>query len=162
MKSFFKLLLLSLLPGVCFGGATSSPPAWVYPGANNVLMSVTVFIKNVTILTSGGLNTDIATITLPAGITRWHIPVAGKQYYAVAETAAGTLAGASVALYDAPNAGGTEWVVPIAQPSGVGVAVVGDSGSNTPSSSTTLYLHQTANSANAGTVSFYITIYPIN
>lgn len=162
MKSFFKLLLLFVLPAVCFGGATSSPPAWVYPGANNVLMSVTVFVKNVTILTSGGLNTDIATITLPAGITRWHIPTVGKQFYAVAETAAGTLAGGMIALYDAPNAGGIQWVTPITLPSAAGVAVVGDSGGNSPSTSTVLYLHQTANSANAGTVSFYITIYPIN
>lgn len=130
---------------------------------------ITLYAKSVTVLTAGA-PADIATITIPAGITRWMVQanitdgvLLGCLSYV--ETAAGTLADATYDVRTAASGGGTG----IAADAGLEAAsggyttmapAFGGTGLLVGTAST-LYIRQTANSANAGTVSFYITIYPL-
>ena len=131
------------------------------------VLPITLYVKNVTVLTTGA-PADIATIPIPSGMTRFKFcgtSAAASTSNAVAETAAGTLAGASFTVYDAASGGGNQISTAFNGPSsatgaGQAVPILSNLGTTAPSSST-LYIRQTANSANAGTVSFYITIYPL-
>jgi hypothetical protein len=116
--------------------------------------------KNVTVLTAGS-PADIATVTLPAWCTRFRFASVG--HIVVAETAAGTLAGALFQIQD--TAGGAGLTVSSAwsgnASTGVVVLPAVSSTSIVPSTVPTLYLRQTANSANAGTISVYLTVVPL-
>lgn len=168
MNKLIKFLLLAFVPALAFGGATSSPPPWVYPGASNVLMPVTLFIKNVPVLTTGS-SADIATIAIPPGITRFVVILAnaatGGMCRCIAETASGSLAAGTFGLYLGPNATGGALSGPGAPfPSGAGV-MTNPGVVAAPAaiySGNTIYINQGANSANAGTCSFYIMLFPIN
>jgi len=129
---------------------------------------ITLYAKSVTVLTAGS-PADIATITIPSGITRWAIyasdfggaPLAAGCVV-VAETAAGTLNAAIFTAHSAAGGGGTLLLDEAIDLGTAGSsAVFLPSNAITVSSAGTLYIRQTANSANAGTVSFYITIYPL-
>lgn len=131
------------------------------------VMPLTLYVKNVTVLTTGA-PADIASITIPSGTTRFKFcgtTAQASTSNVVAETAAGTLAGASFTVYDAASGGGTQISAAFNGPStttgaGQAVPILSNSSTTAPTSST-LYIRQTANSANVGTVSFYITIYPL-
>jgi hypothetical protein len=129
---------------------------------------ITLYVKSVTVLTSA-TPADIATITIPAGITRWMLTSAANIGTVIAETASGTLAGGNFVLFDASGGGGNQMSVnPVTFPAGTTgansrISINGQLATTAQmwSTSNTLYIRQTANSANAGTVSFYLTIWPI-
>ncbi len=116
---------------------------------------------NITILTAG-TPSDIATIKVP--FARWRIAggtsISGVSNGVIyAETAAGTLAGASVSGWTTTGGGGTQMMGSQALPASASTDVVWYSQSATNvSTSSTLVIRQTANSANAGTATFYVPI----
>lgn len=122
-------------------------------------------MKNVTVLTSGA-PADIASITLPSWLTRWALPnhgVGNIQSRLIAETASGTLAAASFTCYTAASGGGSAVSNAITGPTaaGLGSSISGIAPTTAASfTSNTIYIRQTANSANAGTVSFYLMLLP--
>lgn len=122
-------------------------------------------VKNVVIPTAGA-PIDIATILIPAEITRWRTcgtNAAGSNSIIIAETAAGTLAGASFTAWDAAGGTGVQLQSSVIGPTAAGIGVAWAAQSSVAFSvATSIFIRQTANSANAGTASFYILIFPIN
>jgi len=120
-----------------------------------------VAFKNVTVLTTG-TPADVASVALPAWCTRYRLASSGG-HIVVAESASGTLAGASFNIMDAAEGVGTTICGTFAGPASTSVVVLpaAISTSIVPSTVGTLYLRQTANSANAGTVSVYLTLVPL-
>lgn len=126
---------------------------------------IIVYAKSATILTAGS-PADLASIVIPSGITRYTVGTNNGNtvvgFKALAETASGTLAAGAVDIYT--GAGGTgsalaaaTWNLPSAASSMTGTTT----GSNLVLTAGTLYVRQTVNSANAGTCSFYLVIWPI-
>lgn len=115
--------------------------------------------KNVTVLTSGSPE-DVSSVALPAWCTRYFVILTGSR--CLAESAAGTLAAATFILRDAASGGGNAASGSFAGPASTSVMVniTGTAASTPPHTSATLYLHQTVNSANAGTISVYAVIVP--
>ena len=115
--------------------------------------------KNVTVLTTG-TPADVASVALPAWCTRYYVILTGSR--CIAESAAGTLAAASLNLRDAAAGGGNAASSNFAGPASTSVMVniTGTAASSPPHTAATLYLNQTANSANAGTISVYAVIVP--
>lgn len=151
--------------GVLGAGAPSGTGGVSYGSIAPIIL----YIKSVTILTATSPQ-DIATISIPAGITRYHLlgfltsvganSPAGASCYA--EAASGTLAGASFSIRDAAAGAGINltsgtW----SGPSAAGVITHSSGVLAGISASLTLYLRQLVDSANAGTCSFYIVILPI-
>lgn len=123
-------------------------------------------VKSVTVLTSGA-PADIASITLPSWLTRWSIPLGSVGNFTsriIAETASGTLAGASFTCYTAASGGGSAVTTATAGPAaaalGSGINGINPTSVAAAFTSNTIYIRQTANSANAGTVSFYLMLLP--
>lgn len=118
-----------------------------------------VAFKNVTVLTSG-TPADVASVALPAWCTRYFVILTGSR--CLAESAAGTLAAAAFTLRDAAAGGGNAASSSFAGPASTSVMVnvTGTAASSPPHTAATLYLNQTANSANAGTISVYAVIVP--
>lgn len=138
-------------------GAASGGTGGTSYGAAAPIM---LYVKSVTIKTSA-TPADIATITVPSGITRYRV-INSQQMAAVAETASGTLAAANVKVQDASGGLGTNVVAAFAMPAAAGQMTSAAGASSTSLfTSSTLYLNQTSNSANAGTCSFYIMIQPL-
>lgn len=119
-------------------------------------------VKNVTVLTSGA-PADIASITVPSWVTRWILRGTGfgatSCFYS--EAGSGDFSAASFICYDGAGATGNA-----VSSSSVGGAtaqrMTGLSGATgIPfSTSNTIYIRQTANSANAATASFYLVVFP--
>jgi hypothetical protein len=128
----------------------------------NAIMPVTVYAKSVTVLTTG-VPADVATIPVPAGITRWKlIGTSGSSANAmIVETQTATTAAASFTCFDAA-AGGGNAVTTASVPAAVanGVTVMPSSLSNA-STSANITVRQTIASVNAGTISFYLTLLPM-
>lgn len=118
-----------------------------------------IAFKNVTVLTTGTPD-DVASVALPAWCTRYFVILTGSR--CLAESAAGTLAAASFTLRDAATGGGNAASSSFAGPASTSVMVniTGTAASSPPLTSSTLYLNQTSNSANAGTISVYAVIVP--
>jgi len=118
-----------------------------------------IAFKNVTVLTTGTPE-DVASVALPAWCTRYFVILTGSR--CIAESAAGTLAAASLNLRDAAAGGGNAASSNFAGPASTSVMVnvTGTAASSPPHTAATLYLNQTANSANAGTISVYAVIVP--
>jgi hypothetical protein len=116
--------------------------------------------KNVTVLTTG-TPADVASVALPAWCTRYRLAQSG-MHLVVAESAAGTLAGANFTVRDTASGGGNAIGNAFAGPASTSVVVapVNASTSVLPSTAGTIYLNQNANSANAGTISVYLVIVP--
>lgn len=130
----------------------------------NYVASIIVYAKSLTVLTAGA-PADIGTITLPV---RCHLDLGTLNQNAVtcvAETASGTLAGGSFRVFTAAAGGGTGLIASQTMPASAGAAVAKNYAINQTTTvypaGTVLYINQGANSANAGTASFYITIFPI-
>lgn len=129
----------------------------------NAITPITLYVKSVTVLTSG-TPSDIATIPVPVGITRYHTTgssAAGSTSFLIAETATATLAGANFTAWDAAGGTGNQLISTTAGPTASGVIVAALALPLIAGTGSTVYIRQTANSANAGTISFYITIFPI-
>jgi hypothetical protein len=129
-------------------------------GANFNPMYVAAF-KNVPVLTTGA-PADIASITLPAWLTGYIIsPISSLRI--IAESASGTLAAASFFIRTGPNSTGFSLASSGTGPTGTTTAVhVNGTITSVPrASGNTLYLHQGANSANAGVVSVYLILMPL-
>lgn len=119
--------------------------------------------KNVTVLTTGaGVTVDVATITLPSWCTRYRFTFSGTSI-CVAESASGTLAGASFTIRDAATGGGNVMNTAFSGPASTSVVVqvTATSTSAVPSTAQTIYLTQTTNSANAGVISVYLMVMPL-
>jgi len=122
-------------------------------------------VKNVTVLTSGA-PADIAAISVPAWVARWSIPIGTLGNFTsrlIAETASGTLTGASFTCYTAAAGGGSAVSAAFSgsTAAGLGTGIHGITPSTAAAfTSNTIYIRQTANSANAGTVSFYLMLLP--
>ena len=122
-------------------------------------------VKNVTVLTSGA-PADIASISVPSWVTRWTLVGSGVGATSrlIAESAAGSLSAATFVVLD--GAGGTGNMVSTGSTTGPASAnlgtVIGAAAPGTLafSTSSTIYIRQTANSANAGTMSFYLVVFP--
>jgi hypothetical protein len=128
-------------------------------------MPFLIKLANLTVLTAG-TPADIGSVTLPAWLTRFCLygaaagPAQASGLICIAESASGTLAGASFTLRDtasgAGNALSNAFTGPIAA-NGLSQT----SGSNVASAGTTIFVNQTANSANAGTISVYALVIPL-
>jgi len=126
-----------------------------------------VAFKNITVLTTGA-PADIASLSLPSWLTRYRVASAGVHLL-IAETASGTLADSRFFLRDAASGGGAALTASISGPASTTVMILPTAPATDPqtfqpigtSTSGTLYLRQTANSANAGTVSVYLTLVPL-
>jgi hypothetical protein len=128
-------------------------------GTYESFVPIWVAVKSVTILTAA-TPANLATIVLPAGITRYYIPAASAiQCYA--ETAAGTLAGGTIQLRTATSGGGSQIGSTITPPAAVSTMTTTAGSDTAVLTGGTVYLYQTGNSANAGTVSVYIKLVPI-
>lgn len=123
-------------------------------------LPVVLFAKGLTVRTSG-TPVDLATITVPTGITRWHL-LSASSNVALAETGAGTLAGASFAVFTAAAGGGNQVTAAFLGPTNTTSLIsIAANSLAAFSTSRSLVIRQTANSANAGTMSFYFTVYPL-
>jgi hypothetical protein len=120
-----------------------------------------IWFKNVTVLTSGA-PADVASATLPSWCTRYRLAQSGV-HLCIAESAAGTLAGASFVVRDTAGGGGNPICNNFAGPASTSVVVapVNPGASVLPSTAGTIYLNQSVNSANAGTISVYLMIVPL-
>lgn len=136
----------------------------VIKGGATAIMPIQVYVKNVTVLTAGA-PADIATISIPPGITRYILPgsvTAQDAGLIVAETAAGTLANGFFQIRDAAGGAGNQMTDSRTGPTGASTK-----GSWSPQSSSVVYtaqtlsVRQTVASLNAGTCSFYVTIFPL-
>lgn len=134
--------------------------------ATSFSLPIIVSVKNIAVQTSGSA-VDIATIVLPAWLTRYKLGVVGTSGVGgglaiVGESMAGTLAGAAFVLSDAAGGVGTAYTLSLSGPASTGVSST--AGVQNPTSvytANTIYIRQTANSANAGVVSFYLLIMPL-
>lgn len=124
---------------------------------------ITLYVKTVTVLTAAA-PADLATIAVPAGVTRFHVQGTATTgtCFVVAESAAGTLAGATFNLFDGAGGTGTQLLTVTGPTTGTPTGKVWPASDATAiSSASTLYIRQVGNSANAGTVSFYVVILPL-
>lgn len=129
------------------------------------LDSVTPIIlsaKNVTVLTSGA-PADIASISVPSWVTRWTLRGGGLGATSAiySESGSGDFSAASFTCYDA--AGGAGNAISGATAGLATAQRLGNLGAATTiplSTSSTIYIRQTANSANAATASFYLVVFP--
>lgn len=119
-----------------------------------------VAFKDVTVLTTGSPS-DVASISLPSWLTRWRFAPSGSAI-CMAESASGTLAGASFIIQSASGGGGAALNTAFAGPASTSVVVLPTAAStgNVPTTTSTIYLRQTADSANTGVISVYLTIIP--
>ena len=127
--------------------------------------------KNITVLTSGA-PADIASISLPSWFTRGCIQFATSGAVSssriIMETGAATLGAGAITLFTASNGGGTaistSQTLPTTTLTSVGVFVSATGGNvigpSTVYGNNTIYIRQTANSANAGTISVYLVLMP--
>lgn len=128
-------------------------------------LPITFALKSQAITT--GVAHDLGTITIPAGITRWRISTSSAATNAavfVNETQTGTMATGTVAAFDAAGGGGTQLFATTAPAatSSPTINVWQTSASVVLSTSSSIVVRQMAASGNTGTISFYITIIPIN
>lgn len=152
---------VSAANGVLGAGARSGTGGTSYGS----ISPMTFYVKGVTILTAGAANTDIATIVLPTGFSRYFPAQAGAASGGgriIVISAAGTFAGAGTfAVRDAANGGGGI-LFSAGVGSGAGTSVgMPVTASTTIFTSSTLYINQPSNSANAGTCDFAFTLWPV-
>ena len=119
---------------------------------------VTLAFKSVSVLTSGA-PADLVTLAVP--FSRWTTLANGTSTACkvVAESAAGTLAAGSLAMFDAAAGGGNQIISTTAGPTGTNPNQFATlTAAGVVSSSSTLVLRQMVNSGNAGVISGSITI----
>lgn len=126
---------------------------------------IVISAKNITVLTSGA-PADIASITLPAWLTRY-MPGVGTSTQTcwsriIAETAGGTLGAGQFGVYSGAGGTGTLMTTSAATvlPSSAGATSPVQFTAGAVFANNTIYIRQTANSANAGTISVYLVLVP--
>lgn len=153
---------LSVTNGVIGAGILGGSGAASYGS----IVPQTLYAKSIPILLTG-TPTDIATIAVPVGITRYHIgfsPISASNCLCCtySESAVGTLAGANIQFFDSPNGAGNAFTTQQLAPTGANLITSFSTSSPIPvSSAPTIYVRQNSNSVNSGICSFYITIFPI-
>lgn len=122
-------------------------------------------LKAATVLTAGS-PADIGSIALPSWITKYRMCLGtsanagGMACYA--DTASGTLASATFVARDTASGGGTALTSNANGPTAANLSTAAaPNGALTVFTSSTIYINQTFNSANAGTCSFYVIIFPM-
>lgn len=131
--------------------------------ASETNKAIIVAFKNVTVLTTGA-PADVATVTLPSWLTRYVVMPSTTAVRCIAESASGTLAAAGFTTHQAAGGSGTSLTATnITGPASTAAATnASGTGVSVPfATSNTIYLRQTTNSANAGTVSVYLTLVPL-
>lgn len=162
------MIATNLTGGGGGGGGTPSGPAGgdlsgTYPNptvskVDGQMVPLVVQAKSLTVKTSGS-PADIGSISIPSGITRWYMMIGSVL---VAETAAGTLAGSSYSFFDAAGGTGNQMnVSAVAGPASAGLKAAINPAATPVSTSGTIFIRQLADSANAGTMSFYLLIVPL-
>lgn len=126
---------------------------------------ITFYVKDVPVLTSGS-PADIATITIPAGITRWTTSLSSSTSGGGVRCSAwdftATMGAANFTLYSGAGGTGTALTGVFTGPGSDSVYTGAVAASaSTIIQSSTIYIRQTANSTNAGSCDFYVTIYPL-
>jgi hypothetical protein len=121
---------------------------------------ILVFVKSVTILTSG-TPADLATLTVPAALTRYRVAgttaATTQTGFMVTETQVGTPTAGTCAVFTAAGGGGTQVVATTAPSAGAGSGAPWPAFTNTGIfTSSSLVIRQMANSLNSATVSFYV------
>lgn len=119
-------------------------------------------VKNVTVLTSGA-PADIASISVPAWVTRWALRGTsfGAHSALYAEGGSGNFSAASFTVYDGANGSGNAISGAVTGGATAERMTAVAANTNAPlSTSNTIYIRQTANSANAATASFYLVVFP--
>lgn len=140
-----------------FNGNTMSGGS-VTGGTYESFLPILVATKSVTMLTAA-TPASLGTVVLPAGITRW-MTTTSTSLYCYAETASGTLAAGTIQVRTAAAGGGTQLWGTLTPPASAGTITTQLGSSNSMQTATTLFLWQTGNSANTGTISLYFLIYP--
>lgn len=121
-----------------------------------------LMLKNVAAQTSGGA-ADIASIPIPAGITRWRLlGSTGNVGNCVVNESSSSASTAAFTIYTAANAGGSAVTASFAGPGGNALVNFGAASSVGFFTATSIFVHQTANSGNATNLSFYLGIVPLN
>ncbi len=151
-----------------FPAATTNAAVLTSDGTNwtNAFPAVIVLsAKNVAITTTGSPK-DIATITIPAGITRWRAfsaSTTSNLSWILNESQTGTMAAASIAVRDATAGGGNIIFSATNPPATSGPTTVGwiVNSSTLTYTSGTLTVRQTIDAANTGVISFYVAIQPL-
>jgi len=134
-----------------FGGPSGGAPTSTAP--------FILAFKNITVLTTGA-PADIASVTLPSWCTRYTVVISGSRM--LAESLSGSLNVSAYIVRDAASGSGNALTTSAAGPgsTAVTVSITGAPTAIPPATSNTLYLHQTANSGNAGVISVYLMIIP--
>lgn len=112
-----------------------------------------------TVLTAGS-PADLGSLTLPAWLTRYMCKAVGSTFRLYADTAAGTLGGATFIVRTAAAGGGTSMVATANGPTAAAGIVIAN-GLGVAGTGASVYFRQTANSANAGTITFSLEVVPI-
>lgn len=125
---------------------------------------MTLSAKNITLLTTG-TPADLTSITVPASVTRYRIvgtTAVNAFHCIVTETQAGTPAAGLCQAQTAASGGGTTIMASQAPSAGANtIATWPSSSASALLTNSTIYIRQTANSANTATLSFYIMIQPL-
>lgn len=123
---------------------------------------IVLSVKNVTVLTAGA-PADIASISVPSWVTRWTLR--GSGFGAISaiysESGSGDFSAASFTCYDAAGGAGNAITTSTVGPATAQrLSNFSASGTIPLLTSNTIYIRQTANSANAATASFYLVVFP--
>ena len=123
---------------------------------------VVLYVKNVAVLTAGA-PADIATIAIPASITRWGVAAGVAVFTILVESQVGTTAAGTCMPRTAATGAGTALLGAAQAPPAVAATATRATGGAVGASFTgsTIYINQTVNSANAGNLSFYVRIQPL-
>lgn len=147
-------------------GALLAADATSVISSTNILTgAITLYIKSQAITTSANPR-DIVTITVPAGVTRWHITgntTTAHPAVFVNETQTGTMAAGTLAAFDTAGGAGVQLLATTAPAATSSPTMTAWAASSTEimSTSGSIFIRQMANAVNSGTISFYITIIPI-
>jgi hypothetical protein len=158
-NTFFALLLISLFS---------------FARADDALSPKALKLTAATVLTSGA-PADIGSITVPNWITRFTLdgggggPIQSPCVFVVSTTGSGDLSSATFVIRDGPNGTGQELSNSLPAPSSTSAGTYSSSyytmnpyGSVVISTSSTIYVNQTTNSANPGAVSVFVILLPLD
>ncbi len=139
-------------------GAT---PATPFPTIASPIM---LSSKSVTVGIAGS-PADVATISIPSAFSRWRVIGStgiNSPSGLVAETAAGTLASAAFEAWSAAGGTGTQVLSSATGPTAAGALSAWPAvAANNIFTGSSIFVRQTSNSLNAGTVSFYVFVVPL-
>ncbi len=150
-----------------FPAATTNGAVLTSDGTNwtNAFPGVIILTAKSISITTSGSPKDIATITIPAGITRWR-PFSGSATANLTcllnESQTGTMAAASFTIRDAASGFGNI-IYSATNPGATSplVAFMVENSQTLVYTNSSLVVRQTADPANTGVISFYLAIQPL-